>query len=81
MIFSTRESYDRVIDGEGTDPRYRLDPMQTRLTLTMYERAREAGIETITFEAGSRQPNTRAMASRNRIESMKQRHHLRLVLA
>ena len=69
------------IDGEGTDPRYRLDPMQTTLTLAMYERAREAGIETITFEAGSRQPNTRAMASRNRIESIKQRRHLRLVLA
>lgn len=69
------------IDGEGTDPRYRLDPMQTMLTLAMYERAREAGIETITFEAGSRQPNTRAMATRNRIESIKQRRHLRLELA
>lgn len=68
------------IDGEGIHPRFRLDPLQSSLSARMYERARAAGIHTITFEAGSRQPNTRSVVQRNRIESIHQRVHLRKVL-
>jgi hypothetical protein len=65
------------IEGEGIDPRFRLDTLHGRLASTMYERAEAAGIHTIRFEAGSRQPNTRAMVRRNRINSLNQRLHLR----
>ncbi|MBC02456.1 MAG: hypothetical protein CMJ34_04000 [Phycisphaerae bacterium] len=69
------------IDGEGIHPRFRLDPLQSRLTATMYERAEAAGIHTITFEAGSRQPNTVSMARRNKVDSVDQRVHLRRTIA
>ena len=65
------------IEGEGIDPRFRLDTLHGRLASTMYERAAAAGIHTIRFEAGSRQPNTRVMVRRNRINSLNQRLHLR----
>lgn len=68
------------IDGEGIHPRFRLDPLQSRLSGAMYERAEAAGIHTITFEAGSRQPNTRSMAKRNKIDSISKRVHLRMAI-
>ena len=68
------------IDGEGIHPLFRLDPLQSRLTATMYERAEAAGIHTITFEAGSRQPNTRSMAQRNKIDSTRKGIHLRMAI-
>lgn len=68
------------IDGEAVHPRFRLDPLHGRLASIIYERAEAAGIHTIRFEAGSRQPNTRAMVLRNRIESLHQRVHLRRII-
>lgn len=68
------------IDGEAVDPRFRLDPLHGRLAASIYERAEAVGIHTIRFEAGSRQPNTRAMVRRNRIESLHQRVHLRRII-
>ena len=68
------------IDGEGVHPRFRLDPLHSMLSAAMYERAEAAGIHTIIFEAGSRQPNTRSMAKRNRIESASQKAHLRMMI-
>lgn len=65
------------VDGDAIHPGYRLDPLQTELTMALYDRAEEIGIHTITFDAGSRQPNTRAVTQRNRIDSTSSRIHFR----
>ncbi|MAH66427.1 MAG: hypothetical protein CMJ27_08555 [Phycisphaerae bacterium] len=68
------------VDGEAVHPGFRLDPLQGDLTWAMYERAERAGIETIRFEAGSRQPNTINMVRRNGIRSIGRMLHLRRAL-